>query len=81
MIKHRDITDQALKEKLHHRDILFAGNRALKIYGQLGCRSGKRMKRDKRVFFVSENEALQEGYRPCGHCMRKKYNQWISSTL
>ncbi|WP_121197209.1 Ada metal-binding domain-containing protein [Mucilaginibacter gracilis] len=29
-----------------------------------------------RVFFVSEAEAIDAGYRPCGHCMRNLYAQW-----
>jgi hypothetical protein len=58
------------------RRILFAGNRQLKIYGTLGCCSGKRMKALNRVFFTNEEEALSNGYRPCAHCLRKKYRLW-----
>lgn len=31
---------------------------------------------EQRVFFASEQEALNYGYRPCGHCLREKYRQW-----
>jgi methylphosphotriester-DNA--protein-cysteine methyltransferase len=58
--------------------IQFAGNKRLKIYGTLTCSSGKRMKKENRVFFRSEPEAIDAGYRPCGHCMREKYNQHFS---
>lgn len=56
--------------------IILAGNAALKIYGTLHCTSGKRMKKQNRVFFINENEAINAGYRPCGHCMRQKYIAW-----
>ncbi|MGN6478422.1 MAG: Ada metal-binding domain-containing protein [Flavipsychrobacter sp.] len=48
----------------------------LKIYGSLSCSSGKRMKRSNRIFFVSEAEAIENGYRPCGHCMKNEYKNW-----
>ena len=31
------------------------------------------MKKENRVFFRSETEAKQLGFRPCGHCMKLKY--------
>ncbi|WP_262902036.1 Ada metal-binding domain-containing protein [Pinibacter aurantiacus] len=55
------------------KEINFGGNAKLKIYGKLSCKSGKRMKRENRVFFHSGEEAILSGYRPCGHCMRKEY--------
>ncbi|MBN7813567.1 metal-binding protein [Algoriphagus sp. H41] len=58
----------------------FAGNSKLRIYGKLSCTSGKRMKRENRVFFRSEKEAIENGFRPCEHCMKEKYKQWIYST-
>jgi len=79
MIKHLDINDSDLSSKIKQKEICFGGNRKLKIYGTLQCKSGKRMKRENRVFFVSENEAIKIGYRPCGHCMKTKYNKWICS--
>ena len=59
--------------------ITHAGNKRLKIYGTLQCRSGKSMKRGNRVFFRSEQEAMALGYRPCGHCMKEQYKKWKSS--
>lgn len=56
--------------------ITFAGNKRLQLYGTLSCRSGKRMKPEHRVFFRDEKEALQLGYRPCGHCMKTEYRHW-----
>ncbi len=38
------------------------------------------MKKENRVFFTDEAEALQNNYRPCGHCMRGAYQQWKAST-
>ncbi|WP_180064301.1 Ada metal-binding domain-containing protein [Acinetobacter sp. YH16042] len=76
MIRHEMITDQELYGLLRQGKILFGGNLNLKIYGSLRCRSGKRMKRKNRVFFKDEVEALAQGYRPCGHCMKQAYMDW-----
>ncbi|WP_343635955.1 Ada metal-binding domain-containing protein [Fluviicola sp.] len=54
----------------------FGGNKTLKIYGTLACTSGKRMKRENRVFFSDEQEAISTGFRPCGHCLKKEYLTW-----
>jgi methylphosphotriester-DNA--protein-cysteine methyltransferase len=56
--------------------IAWAGNANLKIYGLLTCRSGKTMKKENRVFFKDEIEAISYGFRPCGHCMKEKYQLW-----
>ncbi|HCZ35236.1 MAG TPA: metal-binding protein [Cytophagales bacterium] len=77
---HASLTQAAFLSKIKLAKIAFAGNRKLKIYGLLNCTSGKRMKKQNRIFFVSETEALQHGYRPCATCMRKQYQQWISLT-
>jgi methylphosphotriester-DNA--protein-cysteine methyltransferase len=76
VIKHSDINDAALREKIRKGRIRFGGNEKLKIYGSLSCRSGKRMKKENRVFFATEKEAIKKGYRPCGHCMKNKYQEW-----
>ncbi|HYK57077.1 MAG TPA: Ada metal-binding domain-containing protein [Flavisolibacter sp.] len=76
MIQHIDIAAEVLRRKIRHPEICFGGNLKLKIYGTLQCTSGKRMKREARVFFSSENEALENGYRPCGHCMKTNYQNW-----
>ncbi|MGK9119687.1 hypothetical protein [Olivibacter jilunii] len=34
------------------------------------------MKVAHRVFFYDEQEAVAEGYRPCGHCLRSAYEKW-----
>jgi methylphosphotriester-DNA--protein-cysteine methyltransferase len=78
MFKHYSLNDGELVAKIKNKEIILSGNRLLKIYGQLSCTSGKRMKKQNRVFFVSETEALLHGYRPCANCMRKHYQQWIS---
>ncbi len=71
MIEHVNISPQELHGMIRRKEILFGGNRKLKIYGKLSCGSGKRMKRENRVFFKDEKEALEAGYRPCGNCMRR----------
>ncbi|HTD39721.1 MAG TPA: Ada metal-binding domain-containing protein [Mucilaginibacter sp.] len=82
MIKHAELGDTAfkrmrrLKMLIDRGDIQLAGNSRLKIYGTFCCASGKRMKIKNRMFFHSEKEAKEMGYRPCGHCMRGAYLQW-----
>jgi methylphosphotriester-DNA--protein-cysteine methyltransferase len=76
MIPHSRISDSDLYYKLKQHEIRFGGNPKLKIYGTLSCASGKKMKRENRVFFSSENEAVENGFRPCGHCMKEKYQKW-----
>jgi len=65
-----------LKSLIAKDEITLGGNKQLKIYGTLQCKSGKRMKIQNRVFFVSKEEAINQGYRPCGHCMKSEYQKW-----
>ena len=81
MIRHCDFENNEegklkLQKLIRQGKIVVAGNAALKIFGKLSCRSGKRMKRINRVFFKSKKEAITLGYRPCGHCMRGEYLLW-----
>lgn len=76
MISHNEINSKELYKKIKHAQICLGGNKKLKIYGTLNCSSGKRMKIENRVFFSDENEAIKNGYRPCGHCMKQKYEKW-----
>lgn len=76
MIDHSSISDTDLKGKIKQKEICFGGNRKLKIYGSLDCGSGKRMKRENRVFFSTDEEAIKKGYHPCGNCMHDKYKKW-----
>jgi methylphosphotriester-DNA--protein-cysteine methyltransferase len=76
MLKHNEITNRDLWRLMKNKGLVLGGNAQLKIYGTLRCKSGKRLKRTNRVFFISENEALERGFRPCGHCMKKAYDVW-----
>lgn len=82
MINHIDLGRNVEERKkavgylIRNGEIKFGGYRKAKIYGLLTCSSGKRMKVENRVFFKDEAEALTNGYRPCGHCMKEKYEQW-----
>ena len=76
IIKHVEITNIELIRLIRSKKIRFGGNIKLKIYGTLHCKSGKRMKRENRVFFSSEKEAENNGYRLCGHCNKKDYKLW-----
>jgi methylphosphotriester-DNA--protein-cysteine methyltransferase len=76
MVAHQHLSIQELATKLKNGNIAFAGNVGLKIYGTLRCASGKRMKKENRVFFENEKEAWWAGFRPCGHCMAGSYRIW-----
>ncbi len=80
MIDHTEINPRVLFRLIETGAIRYAGNRSLKIYGRLDCRSGRRMSKENRVFFVSESAAIGAGYRPCGHCMREAYLKWKQNT-
>ena len=61
--------------------ITLGGHRSNKIYGTLDCPGARRWIAKgyyvkQRVFFKSEEEALQEGYRPCANCLPEKYQTW-----
>jgi len=77
MIRHIEIGPARVRSLIRSGRIRFGGNKTLKIYGTLSCSSGKRMKAANRVFFASEAEARQAGYRPCGHCLREQYKKFI----
>ncbi|ENX39577.1 MULTISPECIES: Ada metal-binding domain-containing protein [Acinetobacter] len=81
MWRHLELTQTVLHQKLKQQQIVFAGNAQLKIYGRLTCASGKRMLKNNRVFFLNEDEAIAQGYRPCGHCMRQAYKKWKDATI
>jgi methylphosphotriester-DNA--protein-cysteine methyltransferase len=76
MWHHHQLTRAKLRKLLRNKQIILAGNGTLKIYGLLTCSSGKRMKKENRVFFSSETSATELGYRPCGHCLKDSYKHW-----
>lgn len=78
---HTDLSNISLRNQIKRGVICFGGNANLKIYGKLNCGSGKGMKKQNRVFFASEIEARQLGFRPCGHCLKKQYYEWKSICL
>lgn len=81
MILHSEISDSDLRSKIRQKEICFGGNIKLKIYGTLQCKSGKRMKRENRVVFTSETEAVKDAFRPCGHCMKVEYLKWKNGII
>ena len=64
-----------LTSLIRSKTINLGGYKRAKIYGLLSCKSGKRMKTANRVFFKDEQEAIREGYRPCGACLPDKYKR------
>ncbi len=82
MIRHIELGEN-LKERKSHLarlirkgEVTLGGYRKTKVYGTLHCGSGKRMNQENRVFFKNEQEAISEGYRPCGNCLSEKYKLW-----
>ena len=82
MIRHTELgirpfeRSRRLKMLIDTKQVTFAGNNKLKIYGKLNCSSGNRMNIENRVFFASEARAIANGFRPCGHCLKEKYAAW-----
>jgi hypothetical protein len=72
MWTHENLSNKHLKLLIKKGSLTLGGNKKLKIFGLLTCASGKRMKKENRVFFVNELEAWENNYRPCGHCMRRE---------
>ena len=81
MIKHKAITAVILRSRIRKKEIILAGNRKLKIYGLLSCPAGKRMHKENRLFFETKKNALENDYRPCGHCMKEKYKNWKDGSV
>ena len=78
MMGHNSIDDSEVLKAVKSGLIRYGGNREKKIYGTLTCKSGKRMKRQNRVFFENRKDAINNGYRPCGNCMKETYREWTS---
>ncbi|MGV8964020.1 MAG: Ada metal-binding domain-containing protein [Candidatus Saccharimonadaceae bacterium] len=81
MISHSDISDTNLRSNIRNKNIRFGGNKEKKVYGLLSCASGQRLKKENRVFFTSKQEALQNNYRPCGHCLKNDYRKWKNGLI
>ncbi|QQG46058.1 MAG: hypothetical protein HYY55_03805 [Candidatus Niyogibacteria bacterium] len=50
----------------------YAGITTQKIFGRLSCGSGKRAKKENRIFFHTWEDAIEAGYRPCKNCKPEK---------
>ncbi|MEK6478569.1 Ada metal-binding domain-containing protein [Catalinimonas sp. 4WD22] len=70
------MSDREVRKMIRAGMIQWSGNRKLRIFGGLHCKSGKRLRKENRVFFSSREEAEQEDYRPCAHCMKSAYQEW-----
>lgn len=76
MIRHDELDSKTFTRRVRVGEIRLAGNVRLRIYGTLHCWSGKKMSKKNRVFFGSEEDALNSGFRPCGHCMKTEFRIW-----
>lgn len=81
MIRHINIADAVLYQKIRCKEIVYGGNLNLKIYGTLQCKSGKRMKNENRIFFKTIEQAKELGFRPCGHCLYADYKIWKNGLI
>lgn len=82
MRRHTQLEDAEVRGLIAAGEITLAGHARHKIYGSLDCASGKRtMARVNRVFFASEDEAQQAGFRPCSACMKERYREWKARQL
>lgn len=79
MHRHQNHSPAEVRHLIRNGKIAIAGNLPARIYGTLNCSSGKRMKKENRVFFETEEEAVLSNFRPCGHCLRSRYLQWKKS--
>jgi hypothetical protein len=57
------------------------GHKGSRIYGRLDCAAALRAISKggyvaHRVFFADEEAAIAAGFRPCGTCMRERFQQW-----
>jgi hypothetical protein len=82
-LKMYKLIDANGQEYLSEEPGTFGGNSKLKIYGSLDCPSALSTIRrfpgsyeKSRVFFIDEKTALAAGYRPCGNCLRKQYQEY-----
>ena len=78
------LTDRNGKQYLSAKPGQLGGHRKLKIYGKLDCPSANHHIANgdyvrHRVFFADEETATAAGYRPCGVCMKEKYQEWKDS--
>lgn len=54
MFSHNSLSNHGLVEKIRRKEITMGGNRKLKIYGLLSCRSGKRTKKQTGCFLFQK---------------------------
>ena len=73
------------EEIVSERPGTLGGHRRTRVYGRLDCPVALNLiargfdVRRHRVFFADEATAISAGYRPCGACLREKYNVWKAS--
>jgi len=80
MHRHENHSPTEVRCFIRNGKIAFAGNLKASIYGTLGCSSGKRIKKENRVFFETEAEAVSSTFRPCAHCLPSRYQLWKKSS-
>lgn len=81
MYLHSELSKSAIFKLIRHGTVKMAGYKKNKIYGLLHCKAGKRMNKENRVFFLNEQEAIDQGYRPCGACLPQQHKKWKATTI
>ncbi|MEK7178830.1 MAG: Ada metal-binding domain-containing protein [Patescibacteria group bacterium] len=56
------------------------GRLGRRIFGRLDCASGMRMKKERRVFFHTWDDAITAGYRPCRNCKPTPHDTYPKRT-
>jgi hypothetical protein len=82
MLDHTHLSDEELDALIALGAITHGGHRRHGIYGRVGCRAERRYTaRVNRVYFGSELEAVEAGFRPCSVCLKARYRRWRSEQL
>lgn len=49
-------------------DVAYIGNRNSGVFHKLSCASVKQMYDSNKIYLYSREQAIEQGYRPCGRC-------------
>jgi len=65
------IGENLLEQKEQEKEGIFVGSRNSDKYHLPDCQWAKRIKKENEIWFKSEKEAQEKGYKPCG-CVSHK---------
>jgi len=77
-LKSMKVIFEHVKEKTENKTVpivyekskreIFIANKDLNKFHRSTCRIGKMIKKDKRIYFYSIDEAIKKGFEPCKNC-------------